>query len=103
MRVIGITPDGRPIFQKDDGEIFSEKSVTVMDPRINDGRPTNIPTVFSGHELGEDAAADIIVQSGGLDPHTGKRLRGFKDMKSAIRAAERKSEALGRILRALGR
>lgn len=52
-----------------DGSWSSEISVTVADPRLNNGQPTNIPSLYivNGKPYrakNEDEAADLAIQSG---------------------------------------
>ena len=89
------TKKGRPLFQDSDGNFVSEKTVTVTDPRVNDGKPTNIPTVYDGRILTEDQAIQVVAESKGIDPVSGEQLKPFDTIEEAIQAAEERSKDLG--------
>lgn len=99
--VVGRTSEGRPIVSTPAGDLFSERSATVTDPRLNEGRPTNIPTVFSGVQEDIGTATDIAAQGGGVDIETGRSLPGFASVPQAVSAAQTRSasirDELGRI------
>ena len=48
------THDGLPAVKNDKGEDMSEYSITVTDPRLNGGKPTNIPSLWGGQIVSED-------------------------------------------------
>jgi len=106
--VVGRTSDGRPVVQNLDHSLSTERSVTVLNPAINRGRPTNIPTLFDilgtgvPQQSGEDDAVRFILENGRIagssesaglvvDPITGRRLPGFANIESAERAAKDRS------------
>lgn len=86
---------GRPLFQNQFGESVSERTVTVTNPKINDGAPTNIPTIFDGRSLSESDASNLIIEAGGKDPVTGEVLSGFSSIEDAVAAAQLRSDELG--------
>lgn len=88
------TPEGRPVFQNQDGDFVTERSITINDPRINQGRATNIPTVFEGRFLNEQEAIDMVASSGGKDPITGRALQGFDSIDLAVNSAKERSANL---------
>ncbi len=90
------TSEGRKIMQREDGAIVTEKTVTVTDKRINDGRPTNIPTIYGGKFYTEKEAVDIIARNNGVDPDTGRKLRGYYSINDAVIAARERSARLGK-------
>lgn len=89
-----LTQEGRPIFTNQAGESVTERTVTVTDPRINQGQPTNIPTVLNGQFLSQDDAIKSVVDAGGKDPITGRQLEGFGSIDEAVTAARSRSEGL---------
>ncbi|WP_417733128.1 hypothetical protein [Rosistilla oblonga] len=93
--VVGKTDEGRPIVRNSDGSVSTERTATVIDPRINGGKPTNIPTMYGGKQLSEDQAADIIASTNGVDPETGRVMAGFDSIKAAEKEAMARSKALG--------
>nr|WP_321482341.1 phage tail tip lysozyme [uncultured Cohaesibacter sp.] len=90
----GFTPEGRQIIGNEDGSFSTERTITVTDPRINDGQPTNIPTMYGGQIVDDATAADIIANSGGVDPDTGRALEGYPSITAAERAAQQRSSSL---------
>ncbi len=89
------TSAGRKLYQDADGTPYSEKSITVTDPAINNGQPTNIPSVFGGQELPQAEAIRRIVEAGGVDPETGRELPAFASIEEAVAAAQARSDSLG--------
>lgn len=92
------TLEGRVILQETTGDFVTEQTITINDPRINNGRWTNIPTIFDGQKVSDATAADRIVAAGGSDPDTGRSLPGFDSRTLAEEAAQRRSEGLAREL-----
>lgn len=90
----GFTPEGRQIIGNEDGSFSTERTITVTDPRINGGQPTNIPTMYGGQIVDDAMAADIIANSGGVDPDTGRALEGYPSIAAAERAAQQRSSSL---------
>ena len=92
------------LFAAPEGRTSSEISITVIDPRLNRGRPTNIPTLVQGQE---DPQA--IVDSGGRTISSmqqeiairravervkrGQELPSFKSLEEAVAAAIARSES----------
>jgi hypothetical protein len=77
----------RPI-QNPDGSVTTERSITVTEPGLNGGRPTNIPTVWDGRIVSDDEAVDNAIRSGVPFP-------SFDSIPEAVRAAEQRSKDLG--------
>lgn len=71
-----------------DGSVTTERSITVTDPGLNGGRPTNIPTVWSGRVVSDDEAVQDAINSGMTFP-------SFTSIDEAVRAAEQRSQDLG--------
>ena len=92
----GKTSEGRPIVQNPDGSISTERTITVTDPRLNGGKPTNIPSMFGGKQVSEQEAINRIVQAGGKDPETGQALQGFNTIREAVTSAQQRSADLGK-------
>lgn len=90
------TSEGRLIVPNDDGTHSTERTITVTDPQINGGKPTNIPTMFEGKQVSQEEAIQRIVDAGGLDPETGRKLQGFKSIDEAVKAAEQRSKQIGK-------
>lgn len=83
-----MTHDGLPARQNADGSISTEVSITVTDPRLNGGRPTNIPSLWGGKEVDEDTAVRLALQSG-------NRYQAFGTVDEAVAAARARSQAGG--------
>jgi len=92
------TPEGRLIVRNKDGSVSTEKTITVTDPGINQGRPTNIPSMYAGQVLPEQEAIKQVIQAGGKDPETGRMLTGYDSINEAVAAAEKRSKELGKII-----
>lgn len=84
--------------QNQDGTQSSERSITVTDPKLNDGRPTNIPTIWKiGGETvqlqvgveGQQRAIDFAIRSG-------ESFDDFGSIDEAVTAAKTRSAAGGR-------
>ena len=93
--VIGLTEEGRPIIRNEDGTMSSERTITITHPMINNGKPTNIPTIYNKKEVNQDEAINIIINSKGIDPETGRRLNSYDTLDEAVTAAKARSEQLG--------
>lgn len=79
---------GRPIIRNDDGSISTERSITVTEKSLNNGRPTNIPTIWDGKQLSDAEAIDRAVKSG-------QKFESFQTIDEAVKAAKARSDALG--------
>lgn len=89
------TDEGRPMVLNPSGSVSTERTVTIQDPRINEGRPTNIPTLFGGVEVDPREAIELVAMSGGIDPETGRELPSFENIDEALRSARSRSRELG--------
>lgn len=91
----GMTPEGRPIIYNPEEQGFStEYTTTVQHPQLNNGQYTNIPSIFSGQFLQPDQALNIVLNAGGYDPETGRRLLGYSSLDAAIMAAKARTKEL---------
>lgn len=82
------TWDGYPAKQNADGSVSSELSITVTDPRVNNGQPTNIPSLWKGRVLSQERAIRATVGSGIKFP-------AFGSLDEAVGAAQKRSRAKG--------
>ena len=94
-KVLGYTHEGRAIIQNEDGSVSTERTITITHPGINNGLPTNIPSMYEGVERNEEEAIRRIMEAGGKDPETGTQLRGYPSIDAAVRAARKRSKELG--------
>jgi len=78
---------GRPLIQNEDGSVSSELSITITDPRINKGKPTNIPSIWDGEKLSDEEAIERAISSG-------KKFESFKTIEDAVEAAVKRSKKL---------
>lgn len=85
----GMNPiNGRPILDNGDGSYSTEESITVTDPRLNGGQPTNIPSIWGGRRtVSEDEAVSAALQSG-------QRFSAFGSIPEAVSAAKARSDSL---------
>lgn len=94
----GIHPvNNRPILHNPDGSIATEESITVTHPRLNAGRPTNIPSIWGGQrppfQHGTPEFEDWAVERALA---TGKTFPTFNSIDEAVAAAKARSNMLGR-------
>jgi len=83
-----MTHDGLPARLNSDGSYSTEVSITVTDPRLNGGLPTNIPSLWGGKELNEYDAVTAALSSGNKYP-------SFGSIDDAVAAAKARSAAGG--------
>jgi len=69
------TTEGRPVFRNQSGDFVTERTITENIPEL--GGFVNIPTVFNGQFLSPQEAIDKVIQAGGADPLTGRKLQVF--------------------------
>ena len=82
------THDGYPARKNADGSYSTEVSITVTNPKLNGGKPTNIPSLWKGKEVDEDTAVKNALASG-------KKYDSFSTIPEAVTAAKEKSKAGG--------
>jgi hypothetical protein len=82
------TQDGYPARQNADGSYSTEMSITVTDPRLNGGRPTNIPSLWKGREVPQEQAITNALA-------TRKPYAAFNSIDEAVQAAKARSAAGG--------
>ena len=82
------THDGYPARENADGSYSTEVSITVTNPKLNNGKPTNIPSLWKGKEVDEDTAVRNALA-------TGKSYKSFNSINEAVTAAKARSEAGG--------
>lgn len=82
------THDGYPARKNADGSYSTEVSITVTNPKLNGGKPTNIPSLWKGKEVDEDTAVKNALASG-------KKYDSFATIPEAVTAAKEKSKAGG--------
>lgn len=83
-----LTHDGFPARQNSDGSYSTEVSITVTNPKLNGGKPTNIPSLWGGKEVSEDEAIGRAIKSG-------NKYQSFGSIEEAVKAAEDRSEKGG--------
>lgn len=80
--------NNRPMLRNPDGSVSTEESLTITDPRINSGRPTNIPSIWNGQRFDEDQAVMQALNSG-------QSFSAFNSIEEAVNAARQRSDMLG--------
>lgn len=83
-----LTHDGLPARKNADGSYSTEVSITVTNPKLNGGKPTNIPSLWGGKEVDEDTAVANALASG-------KAYQAFDSVDQAVGAAKARSNAGG--------
>jgi len=89
------THDGFDAVENPDGSVSTEISITVQDPRLNEGRPTNIPSLWERKVVDDDTAVERALKSG-------KRYTSYDTIEEAVRAARQRSSDLGTTLHKAG-
>lgn len=86
------TSAGRKVFQDDNGENYSEKTITFE----TEYGWINMPTVDSeGNQLSQEELEAHVAENGPVDPVTGETLSTYEDVDSAVQAAEERTDMLG--------
>ena len=78
---------GKPVFKNKPGarsSFSTEQLITVKNPRLNAGKPTNIPSFVGGKKLSEAQAVRRAIA-------TGRKSKPFRTIKEAEAAAKRRS------------
>ena len=83
-----MTHDGLPARKNADGSYSTEVSITVTDPRLNEGKPTNIPSLWGGKEVDEETAVKNAIKSG-------NKYKSFDSINEAVESAKARSNAGG--------
>jgi len=82
------THDGYPARKNADGSYSTELSITVTNPKLNGGKPTNIPSLWKGKEVNEETAVANALASG-------TKYDSFSTIPEAVSAAKEKSKGGG--------
>jgi len=82
------THDGYPARKNADGSYSTELSITVTNPKLNGGKPTNIPSLWKGKEVDEETAVANALASG-------VKYESFSTIPEAVSAAKEKSKRGG--------
>lgn len=82
------THDGYPARKNSDGSYSTEVSITVTNPKLNNGKPTNIPSLWKGKEVDENTAVENALASG-------NKYESFSTIPEAVKAAKERSRAGG--------
>jgi hypothetical protein len=81
-------PGTRTPIQNDDGSVTTERSITVTEPDINQGRATNIPTVWDGQVVDDNTAIDNVTRFP-------RQWQSYDSIPEAEQAAQQRSADLG--------
>jgi len=81
--------------KNDDGSISTVFSMTVNHPWINNGMPTNIPSVYDGKKVDEREAVFRAAMSDGAWP-------AYDDIESAVKDAKKESEIMDKFRKEFG-
>lgn len=89
------------VLDRPGGGVSTELSVTVRDPRLNGGRPTNIPLLVQGQEDVPDLLADkeptasqreIAIRRAEMRMRRGASLPSYETIGEAVKAAKARTE-----------
>lgn len=83
--------NGRPNLPNEDGSFSTELSITVTNPRLNGGKPTNIPSIWDGRRFDPNTQEDAIVEQA---LKSGQTFPAFASIDEAVSAARGRSEGL---------
>jgi len=86
------TSEGRPVYQSETGWGTTERTATSYIPEL--GGWVNYPTFYYGKFLPENVAIQMVIDSGGVDPVTGRPLEVFDTVESAVEFAGKRSHGL---------
>ncbi len=93
------TSVGREVFVDDNGENYSEKTITFE----TEYGWINMPSVDAeGNQMSQEQLEAFVAENGPVDPVTGEELSTYEDVDSAVAAAERRTEDLGMEMEAQG-
>lgn len=90
------------VLDRPGGGVSTELSITVRDPRLNGGRPTNVPLLVQGQEGVQDLLADkeptasqreIAIRRAEVRMRRGAVLPSYGTLKEATTAAQKRTEA----------
>jgi hypothetical protein len=88
----------RPILPGRGGKGATEESITVTHPSLNGGRPTNIPSIWGGQRppgmFGTPQFEDWAVAQA---LKAGTSFPAFNSIEEAVRAAQMRSDEIGRV------
>lgn len=84
---------GKEIIDNGDGTVSTEKSITVEDMNLNGGKPTNIPTIWNGTQMTDEASIDMAIEST-------EKYPSFESIPAAEKAAIARSEKLDEEIKA---
>lgn len=87
------TPDklfitNKKVLQNDDGSISTERGISVEHPGLNNGRPTNIPTIWDGKEVSKHQAIKNAIASG-------QKFDSYNTIDEAVQGSKLRSQYLG--------
>ena len=85
--------NGRPLLDNGDGTFSSEESITVTHPNINNGKPTNIPSIWDGRRY--DDEEEIVLRA----IASGQYFTSFESIPEAVAAARQRSELLSEAMK----
>lgn len=87
---------GRPMLQNPDGSVSTEESMTVTSPRLNNGAPTNIPSIWGGKRPPFDPGT-LEAEEWAIDQaaNSGQTFETFPSIEDAVKAARARSNSLG--------
>jgi hypothetical protein len=87
---------GRPVLRNPDGSYATMEQITVTDERINNGQPTNIPSIWDGKRLSEDESVEraaAAIASGAFVGHF-VDMKAYPSIDAAVEAAKKESAAI---------
>jgi hypothetical protein len=87
-RAFKIDPN-RPVINNKDGSYSTERSITVQAKELNNGRFTNIPSIWDGRQLEPREAVGRAIKSGQKYDH-------FDTVEEAEKSAKERSAEIGR-------
>jgi hypothetical protein len=87
-----VTEEGRVVIKNEDGSVSTERTETIKIGR----KFYNVPTIYKGKPVSTDEAKKIIKSNSFVDPDTGRELRAFDDVDTAVESAKQRSATLDR-------
>ena len=83
-----MTPEGRRAYHNNRGGMSTEYSIGVMNPSINNGLMTHIPSIYDGKIVDQQTAEQMVIDNNGYDVETGRFITAGGDPEARSRGIQ---------------